>query len=574
MRMMLGWTVFALLGTAAFAAEGEIQTHTVAGVATTANRNVLARGSAFEVTGTGLGPAERVAAEVPLPDWLDGVAIELVSADGTAVFLTPLISVAADRLVAIVPSAAPPGAYRLTVLRGDARGNPVEVTIAGADFGLVTNANAGGGQVYGRLLADGAEPEAMTYLRPAYPGARLELDAAGLGAIDGPDSEYPAEVNQAGDALLVMGELQIPVEYLGRNPLRPGFDKVIVTLPAEGLPAPDCSVSFQLIAGGVSTSTVTLPLSPQAGLLCSNSFGLDEAGLKTLSEGGSIIKGGFDVANGIVSSMQQGFSYDSAGDGFSGGFVRYTAGEFAVLMANAQVLKPYFDHGGCFVHDALEGPAGEYVDAGEAVTLTGPAWSLQVPQSGPPRPNIFSATLTSVIVGFPVVLPSLGLPLTPGKYVVEGTGGSVVGPFRAEVEMSPGFTWTNAAAVTDTVDRKKDLVFQWTGGGANDVMQALGVVTGPSPEDPGRIVTRIFMCSGHGRDGHLVVPSPVLNQMPVVPQVKLSGPGPAWYGTVVLSQAPAPNQGIFSAPLAAGGTTQGAAFTFGYSHTKSPLAFP
>jgi uncharacterized protein (TIGR03437 family) len=566
--------LWALASQLAVLAQSQIQIQRVTTVATTASRITLARGSAFEVTGASLGPDEPVTAEVPLPEELDGVSIILTAADGSAASRTPMISVSAGRLVAIVPSPLQPGEYKLNVVRGADRSATFTVTVAGSNFGPITNANVPGGLVLGRLLTPDSPAEPITYIRPAFPGARLELDAAGLGPIDGPDSEFPPAVNRAEEAVLVMGELQIPVEYLGRNPERPGFDKVVVVLPAEGLPAANCSVSFRIVAGGFSTSSVALPLAAEPGVICPNSIGLTEEGLKTLSEGGSIIKAGFDVANGSVASVLPGATYESLGDGFSGGFVSYTPAAMAVLMADAQVLKPYFDGGGCFVHDALQGAAGTYVDAGDLVTLTGPAWTLPVPRTGAPSPYAFAATLTSTIVGFPVSLPSLGLPLTPGKYVVQGTGGSVVGPFQAEVEMSPGFKWTNASVVTDTVDRNSDLVFKWSGGGPNDVMQALGVVTGPAPEDKTRIVTRLFMCYGRAPDGQIVVPSSVLKQMPVVPRVQAGGPGPALMGTISLTQTSAPDKGIFTAPLVGGGTTQGAAFTFGYSYTKSPLAFP
>ncbi len=184
----------------------------VLSLATTSDRGVLARGSVFEVTGTELANGDAVSAEVPYPLELNGVSIAIVSADGTVAAQAYLVSTAETRLVAIVPSSLPAGDYVVTVTNNGEPSLGTPVKVVDSNFGLVTNTGSAGGGVSGRILKEGVEPGALTFVNSALPGSTLELDATGLGPLEAPDNEYPAEANWRDGVVVVLGGVEIPVQ--------------------------------------------------------------------------------------------------------------------------------------------------------------------------------------------------------------------------------------------------------------------------------------------------------------------------------------------------------------------------
>ena len=94
-------------------------------------------------------------------------------------------------------------------------------------------------------------------------------------------------------------------------------------------------------------------------------------------------------------------NFESKVDQFSGGFVRFTANDIAVMSANALIAGAY-DSNRCVVHDALEGTTGGvYVDAGDSVRLAGPAWSVSAPRGTAVAGglNVYGITLDSKFNG-------------------------------------------------------------------------------------------------------------------------------------------------------------------------------
>ena len=104
--------------------------------------------------------------------------------------------------------------------------NAVAVKVAARNFGPVTNLGSAGGAALGRTIpSDGSDPTALSLGNAAETGSTIEIDATGLGPIESADNELPSENNLEPGALLVIGGVEIPVAYLGRNPGRPGFDR-------------------------------------------------------------------------------------------------------------------------------------------------------------------------------------------------------------------------------------------------------------------------------------------------------------------------------------------------------------
>lgn len=542
--------------------------------ATVADRTVLAQGSAFEITGSALGPAVAVPAEVPYPQELAGVAVILTAASDGAIFSTYLISAAADRIVAIVPSAAPPGNYTVTASYAGEASNAFKISIADTNFGLVTNTGAIGGMTQARILAPGAEPAAATYVNAATPGATLEFSAAGLGTTGEADNEFSAEANRVDGAVLVIAGQEVPITYIGRDPARPGFDKVVVTLPAENLPL-DCSVFFQIRLPNATTTTFSLPTTAEPGTPCQNSLGISPEGLQSLSQGGGVVLGGMTLARVLASVKSGALSYEAKSDQFSGGFVAYTARAISDMMARGQIFRAAQGNNSCVVYTPNQGTeSGVFVDAGDRLSLAGPAWTLQVPQTQG-APYVYGLLLAQAFTGItiPPTPGALNQPFGPGRYKLDGTGGAVVGPFTAEVDVSDQFRWTNGAGL-DSVDRTKDLTLTWTGGVPGDMVQAGATVRGYAPESPTTVVDRVFQCYGLAEHGQITVPSSILQQMPIMKTLTPAA-GITFSSTLSMAHTSPSNASItFRAPLVAGGTTESAAFVFGYTYARAPVFFP
>ncbi|QOY84916.1 hypothetical protein [Paludibaculum fermentans] len=569
----------------------------VLSLATTDHRGVLARGSVFVVTGVELANGAAVSAEVPYPQELNGVSVAIVSADGAVAALAYMVSTAETRLVAIVPSFLPAGDYVVTVTNNGESSEGTAVKVADASFGLVTNTGSAGGGVSGRILKEGVEPSALTFVNSALPGSTLELDATGLGPLETPDNEFPVEANWREGVVVVLGGVEIPVSYIGRNPLKPGYDKVVFSLPSDVTLA-GCLTMFQLKLGDTVSIQYSLPLAAipaeaapaesgavsgeveappvaPSGAVCRGLAGVSLNGLQTLSQGGTLIGGGMTL-NRVTSTVRSGaITYTQTSDFFSGGFVQWTAEQFLDNLARGQFQLAGRDANGCVVWDVPVTSGGVYVDAGDGLALNGPAWNVAVPRNVA-DPNIYNVTLNSVLTGLPtpVITPSLGLNLVGGHYELSGQGGSVVGPFSVGLDVSDAFTWTNQGAFTDKLDRTKDLVFTWTGGQPGDMIVASGYAHGPAPEDSAKLVTRAFSCYTTADQGKVTLAASQLQKLPVIAAIKYTDPSGAWMANISLAHSNPDNTGFFSAPLVNGGTTESAGFRFGYSYAVGPLTIP
>ena len=244
------------------------------------------------------------------------------------------------------------------------------------------------------------------------------------------------------------------------------------------------------------------------------------------------------------------------------------------MMARSQFLRDALNANSWTVYTPLPGSGGEYVDAGGSLTLAGPAWTLQVPRT-PTAPNVYSLLLSQVFTGItiPPLPGALNQTIVAGRYKLEGTGGTVVGPFTAEIDVSEQFIWTNGAGL-DSVDRGKDLILTWTGGAPNDLVQASATVRGYAPENPAQVVDRVFQCAAPASAGQLVVPTSILQQMPILKSIA-PGAGVTFYGSLSMAHtSPNDNSVAFRAPLVAGGGTESGGFVFGYTIARSPVLFP
>jgi hypothetical protein len=130
------------------------------------------------------------------------------------------------------------------------------------------------------------------------------------------------------------------------------------------------------------------------------------------------------------------------------------------------------------------------LDAGPAITITGPNGSQQLPASA-----FYSAKL-----GGGSGANAQPLYLTAGAYTVSGPGGTEVGPFSQNFTIPQPLTWTNQGDIT-TVDRSAGLDITWTGGDPNGTVQITGDFVS-------------FLCDAKISDQHFTIPAFVLLSLP------------------------------------------------------------
>jgi uncharacterized protein (TIGR03437 family) len=571
-KLILALTLVVVGATPAIAAPKIATNAGVRTLASVENRGVLARGSVFEVNGEALGPEDAAVADVPHPVTLAEVTVTLISTvDSSVVVSAFIIAANATRLVAIVPSSASDGDYAVTTsFNAETSSNSFPVKIASSNFGPVTNIGSFGGMALGRILADGADPVTISLSNSITPGATLEMDATGLGPLDIADNDFPVEANLFPEAVLLIGELQVPVTYVGRNPLKPGFDRIVVTLPSEGVPS-GCVVPARIQIGEVVTLMFSLPILGPDETSCRHPLGLTPEGLTVVSNGGSIVRGGFTLVHLVGQSSAGGQVFESSGDQISGGFVRYTAEELARVAA-AGIIANVYDADGCTIYDAITGTSsGQYVDAGPSVSLVDPGWRLDIPRGSAESLNQYNLTLNLLLNGSPV--PGLNTPrlmFAPGRHTIEGPGGEVVGPFSIDIDISNPMQWTNMSDIRE-VDTSKDLTLTFSGAGPDDEVIATASVKGPAPEAPARIVTRVWLCKTKGAAGKIVVKSSLLQKMPKVSATELATPSLGRSSSLTVGSYSPTGMGEFRAPLTNGGITEIAVFLFNYTHSKAPV---
>jgi uncharacterized protein (TIGR03437 family) len=552
----------------------------VATVAAAADRTKIAAGSVFEITGEGFRPDALAA--IPYPSEIDGVSVTF-TLDGSDV-AAYLISVGPNRIVGILPStAAAASNYTATVTVNGEASAAAPAVVVSTNPGFVPIATGGNaGIINGRILVEGADPATITLASAVAAGSTIELDLTGLGPIDTPDNEAPGENNRFPDAVVLIGSLEIPVAYLGRNPSSPGYDKLLVTLPTENLPA-GCmtAIRLRLTPDATPSAPSFLPILAADETACRHPMGVTPEGLATLAAGGNLVRGTFTLVrlSGQISAGPM--TFDTTVDQFSGGFVSYTAEEIARMTARLRSRTPLTEENGCVVEDAFEGTdGGVYVDAGPSIKLVTSGWNFTVPRGTGDSRNQYNVVLSNLFNGGPIPgVTTPGLKIPSGSSTVEGPGGEIVGPFKVDLDVSTPMTWTNMADLKE-IDTSADLVLRHSGARADDTIAASGLVKGPAPEDPAKIVNRIWTCVAPASEGRIVIPSDaVLKKLPRVTATQLADPRSGRYSSIALaSYNPGYSglinnfgPGIFRAPLTAGGQTELVPYIFSYTWAKSPM---
>jgi uncharacterized protein (TIGR03437 family) len=561
----------------------------VRSLAASSDRTAVARGGVFEIQGQGLGPAPApdaetgiFKAEAPYPLEFVGVSVAIYPSDGDAAASAGayLVSVSERRIVAQLPSTLPPGAYRAIVTFNGEKSEPSAVfKVADSNPGIVVSTGGNSGLAAGQIVPaadDQQAPSPITLANAASPGITIQLDLTGFArdeASGTPENEPQPENNLFPEAVILIGELEVPISYLGPNPNKPGYFLLTATLPSEGLPT-SCleAIRIRLNADATLDGPVYLPLRAAGEPFCKHPNGVTDEGLATLAAGGSIVRGSFTLVRVSGESSSGGMTFRTVSDQLSGGFVRYTAEEIAEMAIRSLSASKVDPETGCVIFDEVEGVSGGvFVDAGPNIKLTDPVWNHTVARGTGVSLNQYNVSLSSFFNGAPIPgVPTAGLIYNPGPHNITGPGGAVVGPFSVDINASPAMRWTNMDATTE-VDTSKDLVFTHSGAGAEDTIAATGTVHGPAPEDTSRMVKRAWICYSKGGAGRVVVPSSLLRKLPRVTAAELANSRSGRYSSLAIGSYNPEGEGVFRAPLTEGGLTERAVFLFNYTWAKTPV---
>jgi hypothetical protein len=326
--------------------------------------------------------------------------------------------------------------------------------------------------------------------------------------------------------------------------------------------ATGCTVSLQVRAGGRTSNVGSLAIASAGQQTCAHP-NLTAAQLTKLDQGGTLTWGLFTLSGvGVKMSIPGYGSIDTRSESVSGSFGRYGIDQIASASFSTTVS------GECVVsrrrgglNDLTVGTPSAGLDAGSALSLTLPGGRVvSVPRDS--KTNAYSASLS----GTPNPLaPAPPAVIVAGTYGLAGPGGSDVRAFTASIYAPGGFVWSNQDAITE-VDRSRSLAIAWSGAqtGSVSIMGFAGQRAGGTDQDPIYDVA-VFACLTPASAGQYTVASSVLQQLPAA-AFDLTGTG---IGMLTVMTQPDANAGKFDAQLTAGGSVDGARFTYGIGSAKT-----
>ncbi|MCX6636786.1 MAG: hypothetical protein NT090_17145 [Acidobacteria bacterium] len=527
----------------------------------------IARGSWFDVFGTGMGPAiiSVYTSGLPFPTELSGTRVTFTPAAGGTAVEARLWYTSAPQLAALLPSATAAGDYDVRVIYNGQVSAARRVKVVERNFGFATQAQTGAGPA--QATYGGADLNRFTTgtvgtwaVRPAKAGDTVVLWGTGLGPDLSSDLTGATSGDQAAAAQVrvVVGGTEIAPLYAGRSNNSPGLDQINFTLPS-GV-ATGCTVSLQVRAGGRTSNLGSLAIASAGQQSCTHPS-LTAAQLTKLDQGGTLTYGDFTLSGVGVKMTIPGYgSIDTRSETVGGSFGRYRIDQIADASFSVTVS------GECVVarrkgglNDLTTGTAQAGLDAGSALSLTLPGGRVvSVPRDS--KTNAYSASLG----GTPNPLgPAPPAVIVAGTYGLAGPGGNDVRAFTASISAPGGFLWSNQDGISE-VDRSRSLPIAWSGAqsGSVSIMGLAGQRAGGTEQDPIYDVA-VFACLAPASAGQYTVATSVLQQLPAAAFDTGAG-----VGMLIVMTQPEANAGKFDAQLTAGGAVDGARFTYGIGSSK------
>jgi len=533
----------------------------------------IAEGSIFIVKGSNLSASGFNSFGFPLPTASpSGVSVTFTPASGgtgTPAYLIYTYNLnGVNQLAAVLPSALAAGNYNVTVTNGTTSA-PFPTTVVKSRFALFTQDSTGGGLavVQNFISATQLDVNRLTTgsvsgitISPAKPGQTLIAWGTGLGPVTGGDNTASPGFNFAANGVTVqvmVGGMAITPAYAGRAPGLAAEDQINFTLPSN-VPT-GCTVAFQVSVNGVLSNTTYLAIAPSASDNACVQPGFTTAQLQGLDQGGTYNYGSFSLFQFAETVPSLG---NIKADEVSGSFTEYTFAELGSVPPLQAQVSP---SGGCQVIQIMTGGStsaqfaggGIALDAG-VVTINGPSGSNITNQALTESSNVYFLSLGEEGLSTPI--PGLlNGTLVAGTYKLSGAGGKDVGPFTASLTLGTPLTVTGG--LPSTVARSAGLTLNWTGGNPTDLVEIAGLAGTVSKV--GTVTTTTgaeFICVTTAGPGTFTVPSSILSQLPAVTAAAITAGTGTSFLEVVSTPVPTSGNGIFSAPLTAGGTISNATF--------------
>jgi uncharacterized protein (TIGR03437 family) len=460
----------------------------------------IAQGSMFAVFGSNLGPHPLLSASaLPLPTALGGTSASITVGGKTVD--APLFYVSVTQLAAVMPSNAPLGAGVLKVTYRGVSSAGAPVTVVRNAPGILTLNSAGYGPATLQNYNSPADQPVNTVIESAHPGQVEILWATGLGPISASDSVAPPVGNLPFKIEVFVGGKVANVSYAGRSAQFPGIDQVIFSVP-DGVAG--CQVPVYVKAEGVSSNYATMAVAAD-GKVCGDWHGFSASEMQMLGGQAESRIGSISLGQSRTALGTPGGTSDSVAEAASGRFYRRSIYEtlYAMGPKESGIML-----GSCMVYgmgaqDPIQWTpgdpaAGQLLDAGAALYVTGPLGKVQIDRAGQG--------------GYEHALGGAGQGeyLAPGQYSVDnGTGGADVGPFQATLAIPPAVSWTNADAI-GVIPRNQALNLSWSGG---DASREFVAITGAALDVTNR-VTGSFVCAERVDAGKFSIPADVLSALP------------------------------------------------------------
>ncbi len=444
----------------------------------------IAQGSIFSVFGSALSGAPQSSVGFPLPTNLGGTSVSVTSGGITAPAF--LFYSSSTQLDALLPSNLPIGSAALTVSYNSQTSVPVTFDIVTSSFGIFT-ANAQG---TGYGIITNIQYQVFSSITAAEAGDVVTLWGTGLGPVSGDESAGPLPGNLSSVPVQVWVGLQpAAITYQGRSGCCAGLDQIAFAVPSG---VTGCAIPIAVQIGAVTSNFAYIPIGDGSrvcstpGILSVSDF-LNQLQTENRYNAGDVF---LTHHESIGTSSSAASSFDAAYAAF------YSDPSPIISTFVPEVDDPPL--GICNIYPYYSGTIASTatpLDAGTALTVSGPAGLVQLPQVNPG--GYASSQLTN---------PSF---LTPGaSYTVTGPGGVSVGPFTSTVSIPQQFQWTNQDVTS--ISQSQGLQVSWSGADPADTIRIIGDTILSSP-----FAGAEFDCRVPASDGQFTVPPFVLYSLPI-----------------------------------------------------------
>jgi len=401
----------------------------------------------------------------------------------------------ATQIAGLLPSSTPAGTGTIVVTYNGTPGPPGPITVVQNNLGVYTVSQNGAGPG----IVTFADYSLVSGTKAANPGETLIIWATGLGPVSGNEAAgaLPGDMPDIPVKVWV-GGVAATVVYRGRSGCCVGEDQIAFVVPAGVV---DCNASLVIQINNQISNNSTMAIAA-SGRTCIPALAGESVEILNKSP----------LSLGFIGVFRESFPATPGGpatksDGADGNFLKASATGAqisatlgTVPLGSCQVTTSTFTPGSQGSHKDEPGFSFSLLDAGAALTLTGPSGTRTLSKS---KDGGFRGQLGD---GSP------GNFLDPGNYTLTGPGGSDVGKFTASITLPQPLVWTNQASLA-TVTRANGVTVNWTGDpkGTVEINGDSSFITGGGT---GIGVNAAFKCLALAASGTFTVPAYVLLSLP------------------------------------------------------------